>query len=46
MTELSNKNHHLVDMLEIHVDTDGLEHEIAVLTTLMIPVFSSKKPLE
>lgn len=29
MAESSNKNHYLVDMLEIHVDTDGLEHEIA-----------------
>lgn len=29
MAESSNRNHRLVDMLEIHVDTDGLEHEIA-----------------
>lgn len=29
MMESGNKKHRLVDMLEIHVDTDGLEHEIA-----------------
>lgn len=29
MTASSKKNHRLVDMLEIHVDTDGLEHEIS-----------------
>lgn len=28
MAEQNNKNHRLVDQLEIHVDTDGLEHEI------------------